>query len=349
MDGKSKKHLRSTVVTVAVVLFAAVGGIRTAYGADAAEFYKGKTVECIVPYKAGGGYDAWIRAISPFFNKYTGATLSLKNIPAGGGLVGTDAVYLAEPNGLTIGIINGSGCMQAQLTDVKGVKYDLAKFTWLARLTSEQKVMVVGAKSQYKTIEAMEKSASPVKFGSPGMASFNFYEAILISEAMGIKADMKTGFQTSNEVKVGILRGDVDACTGSFSSLIDGIKSGNLTAVAQWGELKMSELANVSSLDKMQPKSKDGKELLNVLAIMNNIGRVMLAPPGLPADKTKFLEDALNKCLEDPAFRKFAQKEDMEVVYLPGAKAKQLAQKGLSISPAMKAKLKEATAKYQKQ
>jgi tripartite-type tricarboxylate transporter receptor subunit TctC len=74
----------------------------------------------------------------------------------------------------------------------------------------------------------------------------------------------------------------------------------------------------------------------------------MVAPPGLPADRTKFLEESLKKCLDDPAFRKVAEKQQMEVVYLPGAKAKQVAQQGLAISPALKQKLKDAAATYQK-
>jgi tripartite-type tricarboxylate transporter receptor subunit TctC len=195
----------------------------------------------------------------------------------------------------------------------------------------------------------MQKTTAPVKFGAPGMASSNFYDAAMVTEALGVKMDMKTGFETSNEVSVAILRGDVDAATGSYSSVMDRVKSGNMVALAQWGESKIAELGSVPSVGKIPTKSKDGKELLNIVDVMNDIGRAMVAPPGLASDKAKFLEDALNKCLEDPAFRKFAEKEMMEIVYMPGAKAKQTAQKGLGISPAMKAKLKETVGKYQKQ
>ncbi len=336
------------VVSVIVPLMVSVG-FKEAYGSEASDFYKGKTVDCIVPYKAGGGYDAWVRAIMPFFNKYTGATLNLKNLPGGGGLVGTASIYLGDPNGLIIGIINGSGTMQAQLTDVNGVKYDLAKFTWLARLTTEQKVMVVGAKSKFKTIESMQKATELVKFGAPGMASSNFYDAVLITDALGIKIDMKTGYETSNEVSLVILRGDIDAATGSYSSVVDRIKAGNMIAVAQWGESKIADLADVPFAAKIPTKSKDSKELLSIVDAMNDAGRAMVAPRGLSPDKAKFLEEALSKCLQDPEFRKYAEKEKMEILYLPGAKAKQIAQKGLGITPAMKAKLKEAASKYQKQ
>jgi tripartite-type tricarboxylate transporter receptor subunit TctC len=330
-----------------VLLVMAIGS--AAQGAQsAADFYKGKVIECVVPYKTGGGYDAWVRALSPFFKKYAGATLVIKNVPGAGSLVGTNKIYVSDPNGLTIGIINGPGTMQAQLTDLKGVKYDMAKFTWLARLTAEQRLICAGAKSKYKSLEAMEKATTPVKFGAPGLGSSNFYEAVLITEALGIKIDMITGYETANEVTVAIIRGEIDAQTGSFSSVINTVENGDMVAVAQYGELNMPAMAKVPNVAKVPVKAKDGKELLNIVFAMNDVGRAIVAPPGLSADRAKFLEDVLKKCLDDPKFHEIAKKQQMEVVYLNGAKAKQLAQKGLAITPALKQKLKDSAAKYQK-
>lgn len=344
-----KEFLKYTVfVVVLTVLFIVLAGQKTAQAAGAADFYKGKVVECVVPYKTGGGYDAWVRAIAPFFKKYTGATMVVSNVPGAGSLVGTNKVYIADPNGLTIGIINGVGAMLAQLTDVRGVKYDLPKYTWLARLTAEERVIVAGKKSKFQSIEAMEKATVPVKIGAPGLGSSNFYEAALIMEALGIPIDMITGYETANEVSIAILRGEIDSATGSYSSIMDTVKSGDMVAVAHYGAIEMPDLAKVPNVAGLPIKTKDGKELLKIVFALNNVGRAMVAPPGLAADKQKFLEDALKKCLDDPGFRAIAQKRDMEVVYLPGSKARELAQQGLGISPAMKAKLKEVMAKYMK-
>ncbi len=319
--------------------------------AGPADFFKGKVIECVVPYKTGGGYDAWVRALSPFFKKYAGATMVIKNVPGAGSLIGTNKVFISDPTGLTIGIINGPGTMQAQLTDIKGVKYDLAKFTWLARLTAEQRLLVAGAKSKYKTIEAMEKAPAqaPVKVGAPGLGSSNFYESVLIAEALGINIDMVTGYDTANEVTVAIIRGELDAATGSYSSVINPVQNGDMVVAAQYGDLNMPDVAKAPHVKNLPVKAKDGKELLAIVFALNDVGRAIVAPPGLPADRAKFLEGALKKCLDDPTFQAIAKKQQMEIVYLSGAQAKQIAQKGLAISPALKKKLKDVAAKYQKQ
>ena len=343
----SRKSIIRQITVMVVLLVMAMGSV--AHGAgSAANFYKGKVVECVVPYKTGGGYDAWVRALSPFFKKYAGATLVVKNVPGAGSLVGTNKIYVSDPNGLVIGIINGPGTMQAQLTDLRGVKYDMAKFTWLARLTAEQRLICAGVKSKYKSLEAMEKATTLVKFGAPGLGSSNFYEAVLITEALGIKIDMITGYETAAEVTVAIIRGEIDAQTGSFSSVINTVENGDMVVVAQYGELNMPAMAKVPHIEKVPVKAKDGKELLDIVFALNDVGRAIVAPPGLPADKTKFLEDVLKKCLDDPKFQEIAKKQQMEVVYLNGAKAKQIAQKGLAITPALKQKLKDVAAKYQK-
>ncbi|HEU5348476.1 MAG TPA: hypothetical protein VFU63_07665, partial [Ktedonobacterales bacterium] len=50
-----------------------------------AQFYKGKTVQIIVPYSPGGGYDQWARLLAPYLQKYLGAgKVEVVNAPGGG-------------------------------------------------------------------------------------------------------------------------------------------------------------------------------------------------------------------------------------------------------------------------
>jgi len=67
-------------------------------------FYKGKVINYIVSTKPGGGYDAYARIIGKYMQKYIpGVTVIVKNIPGAGNIIGANEIYLAKPNGLTIG------------------------------------------------------------------------------------------------------------------------------------------------------------------------------------------------------------------------------------------------------
>lgn len=334
---------------VVTVLLLTLGGREAVYGASSkeADFYKGKVVECIVPYRTGGGYDNWVRAISLFFKKYTGATLVTKNTSGAGGLVGTNKLYTADPNGLTIGILNGPGLMQAQLTEISGVKFDLPKFTWLGRLTSEQKIICVGSKSKYKTIEAMKQSTKLVKFGAPGLGSSMFMEAALVAEAMGIKIDIITGYETSEEVDLAAIRGELDAATGSFSSKIDMVKNGDMVLVAQFGNVKEAELANVPNLGNLLGISSESKQLMELLVALGESGRPMAAPPGANPERIKFLQEALKKIIGDAEFIQIAKKQSMDVIYMSPEELLKVIERGVNLSPSLKNRFKEILAKYQ--
>jgi tripartite-type tricarboxylate transporter receptor subunit TctC len=312
-----------------------------------ADFYKGKVIDCIVPYRTGGGYDNWVRALSLFFTKYTGATLVTKNMPGAGGLVGTNKLYTSDTNGLTIGILNGPGLMQAQLTGIGGVKFDLLKFTWLGRLTSEQKVICVGSKSKFKTLEAMKQSARPIKFGAPGLGSSMFMEAALAAEALGLKIDLVTGYETSEEVDLAVIRGELDAATGSFSSKIDTVKNGDMALVAQFGDVKETDLTNVPNLGNLPGMSSEGKQLIELLVALGGSGRFMAGPPRANPERMKVLEEALKKTLEDPGFIQLAKKQQMDIIYLPPGGLLRIIEKGVYLSPGLKGKLQEILARYQ--
>jgi tripartite-type tricarboxylate transporter receptor subunit TctC len=344
-----RKHGYIVLVLVVTLLFVTFGGKAIAASSKEAEFFKGKVIDCIVPLKAGGGYDAWIRALSPSLAKNTGATVVIKNVPGAGSLIGTNRMYTSDPNGLTIGILNGPGVMQAQITGIEGVKFDLQKFTWLGRLTAEQRVFAVGRKSKYKTIEAMRQTKERVKYGSMGPGSSGFLEAAILGEALGINIDLISGYEASEEADLALIRGEVDMTAGSFSSKIDMVKNGDLSFIAQFGNAIIPELANVPNLARLSGVSDEGKQLLELVIALGELGRPIVAPPGLSPERSKFLEDALKRSLEDPDFVQLAKKQGMEILYLPPGELKKLVDRGINLPPAIKKKLIDTLAKYQKQ
>jgi tripartite-type tricarboxylate transporter receptor subunit TctC len=312
-----------------------------------ADFYKGKAIDCIVPYKTGGGYDAWVRAMSPFFAKLTGATLVIKNMPGAGSLVGTDKLYVSDPNGLTIGILNGPGMMQAQLTEVAGAKFDLLKFTWLGRLTSEQQIVCVGPKSPFKTVEAMQRSSKPVKVGAPGVGSSMFMYAALMAEILGIKIDLISGYETSEEVDLAIIRGELDASWGSFSSKIDTVKNGDMFIVLQSGNVKMPELEKVPNMALWPGLSEEKKSLAELMVALGESGRPMAGPPGMHPERTRFLVEAIKKTMDDPGFVQIAKKQQMEIIYMPPDDLLKTMEKGVRLAPNAKKRLVEIVGRYQ--
>ncbi len=104
----------------------AVAGAAPAGAAGAADFFKGKTLTYIVATSPGGGYDTYARLIAEHMKKYLPVNkIIVKNVPGAGHIIGANQLYVAKPDGLTIGTFN-TGLIYAQLLGAEGIIFDLA-------------------------------------------------------------------------------------------------------------------------------------------------------------------------------------------------------------------------------
>src|SRR6266446_1027676 len=87
----------------ASVMFAAVSA--PAHAADAvADFYKGKTVQVLIGFGPGGGYDLYARTLARYLGKYIPGqpTVLAQNMPGAGSLKVVNYLYNAAPRDGTV-------------------------------------------------------------------------------------------------------------------------------------------------------------------------------------------------------------------------------------------------------
>src|SRR6201991_401483 len=163
---------------------AAVMAGSTAQAQQGADFYKGKTVTYIVSTAPGGGYDLYGRLIAEYMQKYLpGSTFVVKNVPGAGHLVGTNTIYAAKPDGLTIGTFN-TGLIYNQLIGLDGVKFDLTKMSWIGKASSEARVIVIAAQSPIKTFQELREQKQPVNFATAGIGSAAYVETLMLTNLL---------------------------------------------------------------------------------------------------------------------------------------------------------------------
>ena len=317
---------------VVIVMAVSVAGSASAKSIeDAAAFYKGKNLTLVVPYKPGGGYDTWGRLLAPYLGKYTGTRVIVKNMPGAGGMLGINEVYNARPNGLTINIQNAVAAVTNQLVGVKGVRYDLLKYNWLGRVTTDTRVLAMRKGASVKSIEALIKSKTPIKIGATGLGGSTYVDAVVTKKALNLPIEIVHGYDSSSEVDLGLLRGEIDGTYGSYSSRLKMVKGGEQFLIMQSGTARVAVLPDIPTWFEVASSEK-AKNILAVLTAMHGTGRPLAAPPGVAPERVAFLRQALDKTMQDPDFLKSVKKAKKEIDYVSGEEMAEIIRTSLEIS-----------------
>jgi tripartite-type tricarboxylate transporter receptor subunit TctC len=338
------RTLRSIWVFIMVIfLLVWVPVIPSAMAAEpSVEFWKGKIVNLIVPHGAGGGYDTYARLLAPYIEKYSGCTIVVDNVTGAGGDVGRNKVWNAKPDGLTIGFTSGTAMVYSQVSGSEGVRYDVAKVTWLARALAEPSVLVAPTKGVYKSGADLLKATAPVKFSVSGVGDDDFFALSIVAHALKIKVNPVTGYKGSKEASLAVITGEVDAFETSVSTMLPIIQTGDVKPLLVITSKRVPELPDVPTVLEVAKDVPGAADLLKVPINLTGVARVFFAPPNLPKDKYDALEMVLQKALNDPDMLQKAKTAKRPIDYAPGTEVTELVRDAVSKAQTIKPILVEA-------
>jgi len=317
------------------------GGSTSSEPKEDLAFYDGKTVNFIVATKAGGGYDTYGRLIAPYIQKYlSGSTVLVKNVPGAGHIIGANEIYNSKPDGLTLGTFN-KGLIMSQIAGLEGIKFDMAKFTWLGNASSQSRVLVVRSDLPYKSMEEMAKAGYELKVASAGVGSTSYSDAMMLSKMFGFKIKMISGYQ-GQQADLAIMKGEIDGQVAGYDSMQALFDQKEVKALVVIGNGPIKDLPDVPMLSDIVPADfKAAAELMNSQA---SLARPIAATPGLPPERALALRNALKKALEDPELLDKAAKAKLQIDYLNGEKVAQQIAEALDQPPDFAEMVKEVVA-----
>ena len=103
----------------------------------------------------------------------------------------------------------------------------------------------------------------------------------------------------------------------------DRIKSGEVVAILQAGLKRNKELANVPLLQELLDDPAD-RRVLEYGSLVSGIGRALIAPPGVPADRIAYLRTVFDKMVSDPEMIELATKRGLELDPTPGVEVQKI-------------------------
>lgn len=286
---------------------------------DAAEgaSLAGETIEFVVPFSPGGGYDQYARMLAPELEEKLGAKVVVINKPGAGGILATNEVLEADPDGTTIIMFNTIGHVGSALAEAEGVQYEVEEFSYIGRISSEPDVMLTKSDSEFESIEDVIAADRPVKFAATGPGSNEYIDPIVLQELLGFQAEMVTGFEGGSEAYLALIQGNVDAHSRSLYSQLPGVDAGDAKALLVIGSEPVEQLDGVPTLLDVVPDEK--RDLAETHAALVESGRTIAGPPGMDPALLDELRTAFEEVATDEEFVAEAEETGRPVSFASGA------------------------------
>lgn len=298
---------RAATVGAVIACAGLTAGEAFAQAAPNKAYYDGKQVEWIVSTAPGGGHDFWARLVSANMQRQLpGSKFVVRNRPGAGHIIGVNLIYNSAPNGLTLGNFT-TGLVYTQLIGTKGIRFDLAKMSWVGKVSSERRVMSVAVNSEYKTFADVLNSKREVKFSSSGVGSGSFTDSFMVGTAFNIPFRIINGYSGSQSA-LAMVRGEVDVLMGGEDSADSYVRAGHLRNIMMVGGGGVRGMADANDY----VKTPLGKQVIRLMSLMGNLSRITAGPPGIPADRLAALRVAFKEAIESKELQAAAKKAQRE-------------------------------------
>lgn len=294
--------------------------------------FKGKTIEWIMPYNAGGGTDQWGRFYAPLLSQALPGkpNIIIKNMPGGGSTKGAN--YFAEKaskDGLTIFASSASTQIPFVLGDDR-IKYDFKD--WYAVLSSPTGGVVYVSSSlgikDINDINDIEKlKNAQLKFGSQGPTSMDLIP-LLAFNLLDLNVQPVFGMKGRKEGRLAFLRGEtnIDFQTSSayLKEVLPAMAEEKSVPLFSWGVLdengniqrdpSFPELPTFAEVyEKIKGKSFTDESFRAWKAVFTASfpsQKMLVLPKDVPSDVIETYENALRKVVSETNFK---EKSDLHL------------------------------------
>ena len=295
-----------------------LAGCGVGAGAETDGFYAGETVDLVVPYDPGGGYDIYARAIAPFLGQCLDAKVVVRNEPGAGGLVATNATAVTDSDERRLEILNMAGFAAAQIAGADGVQFDLEKLSYAGRITTAPNSVSVSGESPISDFDDLVNAETPVRFVATGPGSEGYITAVGLAAAYGFPVDVVTGFAGSEEARTAVVAGDADVEALVYDSQLSAIEAGDIRPLVMVSDEPVEQLPDTPLITDYSADSEEAQSVVDSLVALGMSGRAIAGPPGLSESQLEELRTGFQCAMDTDKLLEQLADQGRPVSFAPG-------------------------------
>jgi tripartite-type tricarboxylate transporter receptor subunit TctC len=327
----------SACVAIAAVLLLAFASVSRA---QSPEPFRGKTVTVYVGVAPGGGYDFYARLIARHIGRHLpgNPTVVVSNMPGAQGVTCANYLFNVAPKDGSAMAVLFQSVAQDQVAGIP-VQYDASQFNWIGRVSPNVEMLYVWHEVPVKTVDDLTRHETILAV--PGTPVVIFAE--LLRATVGARIKLIKGYPSTRDAHLAMQRGEVEAAVSSMNTVRtlfpDWVENRWFNPIVQNALERQADLANVPTTVELG-KTEQDRQLLAFFAASSAIGRFILAPPGLPADRVEMLRAAFDAMVKDEQFLADVRQSRVEFGPLSGVELQKIAARIVSIEPAQQERVR---------
>jgi tripartite-type tricarboxylate transporter receptor subunit TctC len=244
--------IRRAAMRVMKFVCAGFVGAALLVGATAAhaQDYPIREIRTICPFAPGTGADIVVRYYASKLAEIAGKPVITENRPGAQGLLGTEAVARAKPDGYTISINPVASTMAAAVHIFKTLSFDpLKDFEFGGTLLSTSFVLVVAPKDSIRTLADLTKYLKEKKGDAfyGGSTNTGIVASELYKNAIGVdvkRVNYRSAFDALNEMA----SGNIDFYFTDATTALGQIAAGRYRPLAVTGPKRTKALPDVPTM-----------------------------------------------------------------------------------------------------
>ena len=217
--------------------------------AAAAQGYPSRPIRIVVPFPPGGASDVTARLLGEKFMGTWGANVVVDNRTGATGIIGTDIVAKAAPDGHTLGMVALSFAVNPS---IHNLPYDARKdFTYITIVASNPLALVVNntvpARSVKELIELAKAKPDDLTYASSGTGSSPHMTAELFKLMAGVRIT-HVPYKGSTAAHPDLIGGRVNLMFDPVAAVLPHLRSGRLRALGVTSKHRSAELPDVPAI-----------------------------------------------------------------------------------------------------
>ncbi|HYI94978.1 MAG TPA: tripartite tricarboxylate transporter substrate binding protein [Bryobacteraceae bacterium] len=265
-----------------------------------AQNYPSRPIKLIAGFPAGGVSDSVARILAEAMQARVGQPVFVENKPGGSGILSTQEVVRAQPDGYTL-LIGGFGGQLIPPLVIANYPVDITRdLTILPGIAEFMNVLTINRKLPVSSVSELvrygKENPGKLTFGSAGVGTSNYLSAVLFMQKTGVQmthVPYRGGFGPTTD----LLSGSIDVVFENVPIMMGQKGSDALMMLAVTGRNRSDQFPEIPT---MQEAGIGDYTLASWVSVFG--------PPGMPLELTKQISDTIVAATRDASVQEKLKK-----------------------------------------